>query len=71
MSRRAAVTVLAGLLLVGAGTAASAQQQATPSAGVGTVAAPPPLPVSVQRRPDGSVCVTISLQVPQCVGPIS
>lgn len=35
-----------------------------------TESAPPPLPVSVQRRDDGSVCVTVSLQVPQCVGPV-
>lgn len=32
-------------------------------------AAPPPLPVSVTVGPAG-VCVTISLQVPQCV-PVS
>ena len=72
MSRRAAVTLLTGLLLVGAGTVASAQSTA-PSAGASTTVAPPPVPVpvSVQRRPDGSVCVTISLQLPQCVGPVS
>lgn len=40
-------------------------------AGSRAEAGPPPLPVSVQRRSDGAVCVTISLQVPQCVGPIS
>lgn len=36
------------------------------------VAGPPslPVPVSVDRRPDGSLCVTISEQVPQCVGPL-
>jgi hypothetical protein len=39
--------------------------------GARTDVAPPPLPVSVQRRSDGAVCVTVSEQVPQCVGPIS
>jgi hypothetical protein len=36
-------------------------------------AAPPPLPepVTVQRRSDGAVCVTVSEQLPQCVGPVS
>jgi len=96
MSRRAAVTLLAGLLVTGGASVASAQtlipQLPDPSDchsmnaflhidnvrscdgdAARTEAAPPPLPVpvSVTRRPDGSVCVTVSLQVPQCVGPIS
>ena len=34
-------------------------------------AAPPPVPVGVDRKPDGSVCVWVSLQVPYCTPPVS
>ena len=97
MSRRAAVTLLAGLLLAGGASVASASTPLPPlpdpsdchsmnrflhidnvrscdgGSSARTESAPPPLPVpvSVQRRQDGSVCVTVSVQVPQCVGPIS
>ncbi|MFN2538559.1 MAG: hypothetical protein ABR549_10470 [Mycobacteriales bacterium] len=42
-----------------------------PLLGANAQATTPPPPVSVQRRSDGSICVTVSLQVPQCVGPIA
>ncbi len=29
----------------------------------------PPNPVHVDRQPDGSVCVSVSLQVPHCTPP--
>lgn len=35
-----------------------------------SVALKPPPVVGVSQRPDGAVCVTVSEQVPQCVGPI-
>jgi len=53
---RRALLALAALAVVGGATAATA--------------APPPLPVYVTHKDDGSTCVTISEQVPQCAPPI-
>ena len=53
---RRALLALAALAVVGGATAASA--------------APPPVPVYVQHNDDGSVCVTISQQVPHCTPPV-
>jgi hypothetical protein len=36
-----------------------------------TQAGPPPVPVGVHVREDGSVCVGISYQVPQCTPPMN
>jgi hypothetical protein len=50
------VLALSLLVLAGLTTAASANPL-------------PPVPVSVTHGSDGSVCVTVSLQVPQCLSP--
>jgi len=52
---RRALLALAALAVVGGATAASA--------------APPPVPVYVTHNDDGSVCVTISEQLPHCTPP--
>ncbi len=51
--------VLAASLLVisGLGIGLSASASANPV---------PPVPVTVTHGPDGSICVTVSLQVPTC-----
>ena len=54
---RRILIALAACTVVGGATAASA--------------APPPLPVYVQHNDDGSVCVTISEQVPHCTPPVN
>jgi hypothetical protein len=41
-----------------------------PPPGEASRAVAPPKIVSVDRRPDGSLCVTISEQVPQCIPPL-
>lgn len=39
-------------------------------ASAASAAAPPPPPVGVYQDGHGGVCVVVSQQVPQCVGPL-